>query len=366
MKRMKRKENVAKYITVDGIEKESLFLDFLQENRIAIRDEIFQHVPDKSKIMPEEYGLHHHKKMLSEYPDRGGKYVRPGLVLLSTIANKTDISKGLKTAAAMEISEDWILIHDDFEDHSLERRGKPSLPVLYGDELSVNAGDHLHLIMWDVLMSNQETLGIDKTMELYRELNSLLQKTCEGQFLEIGWTTGRKLISEDEYFAMVDRKTCWYTIIGPLRLGAIVSDNQKAMNSLIEFGLPLGRAFQIHDDWLNVFSTDTGKELGGDIVEGKRTLLLIKLLDELRKAGDNETLAWVKSVFSMDRNQRDFFMTKQMIELYEEYGIKDMVRDITLEYASEAKKQIRNIPGFNDNQRLIFEDAVDFLVHRGH
>ncbi len=366
MKRMKRKEIRSKYITVDGIEKESEFLDFLVENRDAIKDEIFNFVPKKSEIEPEEYGMHHHKEMLSEYPDRGGKYVRPGLVLLSAMANKTDMTKAMKTAAAMEISEDWILIHDDFEDHSLERRGKPSLPVLYGDELSVNAGDHLHLIMWDVLMSNQETLGIDKTMELYHELNSLLQRTCEGQFLEIGWTTGRKLITEDEYFAMVDRKTCWYTIIGPLRLGAIVSENKKAMDSLVEFGLPLGRAFQIHDDWLNVFSNNTGKELGGDIVEGKRTLLLIKLLDELKKAGEDDKLAWVKNLFSMDRTQRDFFMTKQMIDLYEEYGIRDMVRNITLEYAEKAKKQIRNIPGFNDNQRDIFEDAVDFLVNRGH
>ncbi len=366
MKRKWIKEDTARYVTVDGEEKDSAFLDFLENNRKTISNEIFRFVPRRSDIKPEAYGLHHHREMLSEYPERGGKYVRPGLVLLSTMADGTDISLGLKTAAAMEISEDWILIHDDFEDHSLERRGKPSLPVLYGDELSVNAGDHLHLIMWDVLMSNEKTLGIDRTMELYRELNDLLQKTCEGQFLEIGWTTGRKMISEEEYFAMVDRKTCWYTVIGPLRLGALVSGNHNALDKLVEFGLPLGRAFQIHDDWLNVFSTTTGKELGGDIVEGKRTLLLIKLMDELRKEGEDEKLAWVKQVFTMDRDQRDFFMTRQIIEMYNEYGIREAVRNITLDYAEQARKKARGIPGFNDASTEILLDAVDFLVERGH
>ena len=357
---------IASYVTIDGEEKESLFLNFLENNRMDIRNEIFKHVPRRSEIKPEAYGMHHHREMLSDYPERGGKYVRPGLVLLSTMADGTDISRGWRTAAAMEVSEDWILIHDDFEDHSLERRGKPSLPVLYGDELSVNAGDHLHLIMWDVLMSNEKTLGIDKTMELYRELNSLLQRTCEGQFLEIGWTTGRKMITEDEYFAMVDRKTCWYTIIGPLRLGAIVSNNMDALDRLVDFGLPLGRAFQIHDDWLNVFSNSTGKELGGDIVEGKRTLLLMKLMDELKKEGEEEKLTWVKQVFTMDRDQRDFFMTRQIIEMYNEYGVKESVRNITLDYAEQARKKIKGIPGFNDESSDILRDAVDFLVERGH
>ncbi len=364
MKKMRVKEDITTYVTVDGEEKESLFLDFLEENRNAIREEIFNHVPAKSEIETEEFGLHHHREMLAEYPERGGKYVRPGLVLLSTMANDTDISTGLITAAAMEISEDWILIHDDFEDHSLERRGKPSLPVVYGDELAVNAGDHLHLIMWNVLMSNRETMGIEKTMKLFDELNSLLQTTCEGQFLEISWTTGRKMISEDEYFAMVDRKTCWYTIIGPLRLGAIISNNEKAMDDLVEFGLPLGRAFQIHDDWLNVFSTSTGKELGGDIIEGKRTLLLIKLLEELKKQGKDEELAWIKHVFCLDRSQRDFFMTRQIIDMYKEYGIKDMVREIVLEYAEKARAKVRNMPGFDDHTRDILMDAVEFLVER--
>ena len=103
MKRMKKKEIKSKYTTVDGIERESEFLDFLVENRDAIKDEIFNFVPKKSEIEPEEYGMHHHKEMLSEYPDRGGKYVRPGLVLLSAMANKTDMTKALKTAAAMVI-----------------------------------------------------------------------------------------------------------------------------------------------------------------------------------------------------------------------------------------------------------------------
>ncbi len=352
------------YLTIDGKMKHSQFLDFLQVNRDAIKNEIFKFVPVKAEIQKEDFGLHHHREMLAEYPDRGGKYVRPGLVLLSTFASGARVDNALTTAAAMEVSEDWILIHDDFEDHSLERRGKPSLPMTFGDELAVNAGDHLHMIMWDILLANRDSLGPSKTFMLFDEMNSFLQKTCEGQYLELSWNQGKKFITEEEYYAMVDRKTGWYTIIGPLRLGAIVADNMKALEPLVDFGIPLGRAFQIHDDWLNVFSTKTGKELGGDILEGKRTLLLVKLMSELSDKNEDEHLAWVKNIYSVDRSQRDFFMTRHLIELYEEFGVREWVREKAKTFAEEAKVNLNEIPNFSVEGLDILRDATDFLVNR--
>jgi geranylgeranyl diphosphate synthase type II len=351
------------YRTVDGEVRNSTFLDFIAMHRNAVETEIFRFMPRKPEIKPMPFGLDNHWKMVTDYPERGGKYVRPGLLLLSTYASGGDVSEAITSAAAMEVSEDWILIHDDFQDHSEMRRGGPSAPILYGDEMSVNAGDHLHLIMWQMLLHNRRTIGEERCFLVAEEMARFLQTTCEGQYLELAWTQSGKLVEEDEYFAMVERKTCWYTIIGPLRLGALVAANAGALEPIIEFGLALGKAFQIHDDWLNVFSTETGKELGGDIMEGKRTLLLTRLSQCLADAGDEKSLSYLKRVFALPRTQVDRAMVDRVISLYEEHGCREWVRERVKSFAMEAKGHLESIP-YSKEGKEILTDAVDFITDR--
>lgn len=351
------------YRTVDGNEKESQFLRFLDEYRESVRDEIFRFIPKPDRIKPMPFGLEKHWDMLVEYPKRGGKYVRPGLLLLSCQASSGNPKLAMTTAAAMEISEDWLLIHDDFEDHSLERRGKPTLHMMHGDELAVNAGDHLHLIMWKILLSNNSCIGIPKACAVAETMVDILQRTCEGQYLEISWTRDSRIISEEEYFEMVDRKTGWYTVIGPLQLGAIIADNAAALGPIEKLGRSLGRAFQIHDDWLNVFSHNTGKELGGDILEGKRTLLLIHLVEELEKAGDRQNLEYVRKLFSLPRAKKSRKDVDRLIKLYEKHGCREWVRTRALAFADEAILNIDEIPYSAEGKNLL-KDAVQFIVNR--
>lgn len=351
------------YETIDGETKESAFLGFLAGHRKSIEDEIFRFIPRSAAIPKMKYGLENHWKMVVDYPERGGKYVRPGLLLLSTFASDGDIEKALTTAAAMEVSENWLLVHDDFEDHSLLRRGKPSLPALHGDEMAVNAGDHLHLSMWKILLANRQMLGSSKTFEIAEEMEGFLQTTCEGQYLELAWTQSGRIVGEEEYFEVVDRKTGRYTITGPLKLGALVAGNTGALEPLEKFGHCLGRAFQIHDDWLNVFSSRTGKELGGDILEGKQTLLLIGLVHRLEQAGDTENLDLVKHVFSLTREERSQDMVKRIIDLYEEHGCRERVRELVKKFAGDARTTLDDIP-FSDEGKEILADAIDFIVDR--
>ncbi len=351
------------YETIDGETKESVFLGFLAEHRKSIEDEIFRFIPRSAEIPEMKYGLENHWKMVVDYPERGGKYVRPGLLLLSTFASGQDVKKALITAAAMEVSENWLLVHDDFEDHSLKRRGKPALPVLHGDEMAVNAGDHLHLSMWKMLLANRHVLGPSKAFDIAEEMEGFLQTTCEGQYLELAWTQSGRIVGEEEYFEVVDRKTGQYTITGPLRLGAMVADNEGAFEPLKEFGNALGRAFQMHDDWLNVFSTRTGKELGGDILEGKQTLLLIRLVHQLEQAGDTENLDYVKHVFSLTREDRDQELVRRIIGLYQEHGCRQHVRELVKKFANDARTVLDDIP-FSDEGKNILADAIDFIVDR--
>lgn len=351
------------YDTVDGETKESPFLEFLANNRQPIRDEIFKFMPSPDEIAKKKFGLDKHWEMVVDYPKRGGKYVRPGLLLLSCQASGGDISNAMTAAAAMEVSEDWLLIHDDFEDKSLERRGSPALQILHGDELAVNAGDHLHLIMWKILMASHNTLGCELSCLVAERMEKFLQTTCEGQYLELSWTQSGRIVSQEEYYEMVDRKTGWYTVIGPLQLGALIAGNNAALEPLVKFGYSLGRAFQIHDDWLNVFSEKTGKELGGDILEGKRTLLLTHLVEKLEEAGDAQDLEYVRNTFKLAREQKSQEDVNRIIALYEKHGCKEWVRSQAKHFADRALAHLNSIP-YNDDGKAILKDAVDFIVNR--
>jgi geranylgeranyl diphosphate synthase type II len=156
-----------------------------------------------------------------------------------------------------------------------------------------------------------------------------------------------------------------YTVIGPLQLGALIAENPAALKPIEVFGWNLGRAFQIHDDWLNVFSAKTGKELGGDILEGKRTLLLIHLAEQLEKAKDFKNLEYVRKLFSTPRDEKSQKDVDKMIKLYEKYGCKEWVRSQARKFADDALSKIDDIP-YSPEGKAILMDAVQYIVNREH
>ena len=203
------------------------------------------------------------------YPQRMGKYLRPTFVLLIAQALGAKASQAVKTAAAMQLSEEWILIHDDIMDNSSERRGKPTLHKIYGAELAQNAGDSLHIIMWKILHDQN-------SKALNEEFYSMLMRTALGQGVEQIWTN-RKIekISDDEYFFIADSKSGYYSIAGPMRLGAITAGATKdQIEKITDFGLHLGRCFQLVDDLI---------DLDQDKKEGKATLANTKGVEYTRK-----------------------------------------------------------------------------------
>ena len=175
-------------------------------------------IPKKYKSDVKKY----YWNILKEYPERKGKYLRPTIILLVAESMGIDLSKSIKTAAAMQISEEWILIHDDFEDKSTIRRGKKALHRLFGDELAINAGDSLHVIMWKVLFDNFQSLGYKKTLEIANEFYTMLSRTVQGQGVEIGWMADDKPeLSDEDWYFVADGKTGYYSMAGPARLGGI-------------------------------------------------------------------------------------------------------------------------------------------------
>ncbi len=224
--------------------------------------------------------------MILDYPERKGKYLRPTVLTLTALSLGAEIDECLNTAAAMQISEDWLLIHDDFEDQSQERRGKPTLHKIYGNELSVNAGNALHLVMWEALIDNFSVLDQKRSIQILTEFQRMLTRTAIGQTSELILTLGKKIdIRDEDYYFIIDGKTSYYSVAGPLRLGATIAKaDQAKIDILTDFGRNLGRAYQIVDDVLDLTSTFSGlkKQTGNDIYENKRTIILGHLMRNIK------------------------------------------------------------------------------------
>ncbi len=222
------------------------------------------------------------RDLMAEYPRRGGRAFRPGLCIATARAFGATTEDALCSAAAIELLHNAMLVHDDIEDESLERRGRPALHVSHGVAVALNAGDALALRSLRPLLDNRDRLGARLALKILEETERTAQETAEGQALELGWRRDNAVdVDERDYLEMVLKKTAWLTTIHPMRVGACIGSRGSAdLEPFVRFGFLLGAAFQIQDDVLNLIGDAAayGKELDGDIREGKRTLMLIHLL----------------------------------------------------------------------------------------
>lgn len=338
-------------------------IDFPQELaklKKSVWREIQKYLPSKPPYA--------HYRMIREYPSRQGKYFRPGLVLLAAEMFGGNPKRAILTAAAMQTSEDWLLIHDDIEDHSLKRRGLPTLHESYGDELAINAGDALHMIMWKMLGDNVR-LFKDKTgWKVFNLMNDILLKATEGQHLELKWIRDNKvLVSQKEYLDMIKRKTAYYTVIGPLQLGAIIAGaGENELQKIEEWGVPFGYAFQIWDDYMNITAPGgkQGKEQGGDILEGKRTLMLSHLLQHCRKNEKSK----IEKIYLKERAQKTNPEKNFIMRLMKECGSLEYAKKTARQFGEQARnifdKNTARLP--DTKAKKIIRAGIEFVTRREH
>ncbi|MCD6225731.1 polyprenyl synthetase family protein [bacterium] len=309
-----------------------------------------------------------HQKMVADYPRRQGKYFRPTLVLLTAAAMGFPEKKALKTAAAMQVSEDWILNHDDIEDDSLQRRGKPTLHRLYGKELAINAGDSLHVLMWKILLDNFSVVGKEKGKKIMEEFWQMLNRTILGQTVEIKWTqeNNTQLKIKDVLF-ILESKTAYYTVAGPMRLGAILAGaTEKQLKKIYQFGRYLGWGFQIQDDILDLTSDFAGlkKQQGNDIYEGKRTVILVDLFRKIKGKEKRKLFA----IMGKRREEKTTREVKWVMEMMENYGCLDYARRLVKKYIQRAKEFFEKELTFLSRQPACHQlkSAVDFVIERSY
>ncbi len=281
----------------------------------------------------------------------GGKRLRPVLTLMATDIFGTDYTKAMDAALAIEVFHNFSLVHDDIMDDAPLRRGKTTVH----EKWDINTG----ILSGDAMLINAYQLFESYEGELFRSLAKLFSKTaievCEGQQYDVDFET-RDDVTIPEYLKMIEYKTA--VLVGAaLKMGAIVAEATLAdQNGIYEFGRNLGIAFQLKDDYLDAFGDPKtfGKQVGGDIIENKKTYLYLKALemgtiDQQKELTDlfsiqpkdpTDKISAIKEIF-IDSGGAE--STKEAIEAYTNVAL-GVLEGLNI---SEDKKKL--LKGFGEN-----------------
>jgi geranylgeranyl diphosphate synthase, type II len=304
-------------------------------------------------------------RMMRDYPSRPAKGMRPFLCVVACRAAGGKESDALLTAACIELFQNWILIHDDIEDGSELRRGEPALHLKYSEALALNAGDALHARTWEALLRNREKIGLERTFAVMEEFSRMVNETTEGQHMELGWVASKRWdLKEKDYYEMCTRKTSWYTVASPCRMGALVAGaGTKVLSDLREFGTSLGVAFQIQDDALNLVGDQKkyGKAKSDDILEGKRTLILLHLLSAAPQSERDKII----SIMNKPREKKTDADVSYVLSEVDKYDAVGFARKRAAELLKSSLATLRGIPWKGDREAVSLLSAfAKFAVER--
>jgi geranylgeranyl diphosphate synthase type II len=255
---------------------EAALAEYLRDSRALVLEEIRRIVPDGSPYARVLYDL------MLEYPLRAAKALRPAICIATCRALGGRLEPVLPSAAVLELYHNAFLIHDDVEDLSEKRRDEPTLHESWGMPIAVNVGDAMLALALAPLLDNMRLLGMGKAVRILQAVAVMARESAEGQAIELAWVhEGRFDQRDEDYERMVEKKTSYYSFVTPMTIGAVVAGSEPArVEALARFARLLGVAFQIQDDVLNLAADEAryGKEIGGDLWEGKHTLILLHAL----------------------------------------------------------------------------------------
>jgi geranylgeranyl diphosphate synthase, type II len=250
--------------------------DYMSDCRVLVLEELARFIPQK------KHGSSRLYDMIYDYPLREAKALRPALCIAVCRALGGTTARVLPSAAVLELYHNAFLVHDDVEDGSERRRSGPTLHRVHGVPIAVNVGDAMLALALGPLLENTRVLTLGKALRVLECIARMARESAEGQALELEMIRSRSwTLTDRDYFRLVHKKTSHYSFIAPAAIGAIVAGASAAqIAALSRFGTWMGVAFQIQDDLLNLAGSEPkiGKELDGDLWEGKHTLVLAHAL----------------------------------------------------------------------------------------
>jgi geranylgeranyl diphosphate synthase type II len=286
----------------------------------------------------------------------GGKRIRPVLCLMAAELFGGKYENAINAAFGIEIFHNFTLLHDDMMDKAVVRRGKPVVHVKWNENIALLSGDAMSVIAYKYICKSR--LNLREMLEVFSDT---ALKICEGQQLDMDFES-KKNVSEEQYLKMIKLKTA-VLLAASLKIGAISSNTNKENCDLIyKFGENLGMAFQLQDDFLDVYGNPKvfGKNIGGDITANKKTYLLIKAL-ELANTKQKEKLSfWI--------NKTEFSPNEKIDEVknvYNEIGIREHSEKLMNKYFEQAFKTF-DLINTKASSKTILLDYAKSMIKRSY
>ena len=282
----------------------------------------------------------------------GGKRLRPVTVLLAANLFSDNISLAIPAAKAIEVFHNFTLVHDDIMDDAPLRRGKQTVHEKWNDNIAILSGDSLLIKSYvHFLEGNYKNL-----IEILSTFNTTAIEVCEGQQLDMNYET-RSDVTIDDYIKMIRLKTS-VLLGGAMKIGALLAESNSAdAEHLYDFGVNIGLAFQLQDDYLDCFGDPEkfGKQIGGDIISNKKTFMMLKALEldnsgELNKWIEKESFNSIEKVVAVKA-------------LYKTLKVDDLASELMDEYYSKGLESLAAI-SINDEKKIMLKSFAAQLMKR--
>lgn len=310
--------------------------------------------------------------LVADYPFRDCKALRPAILISACRASGGTLDQALTSATALELFHNGFLLFDDIHDQSDQRRGRATMFQSHGVPATLNAGNATNILALGLLLDNVGIVGVRKSLLVLRDIERMARESAEGQAIELTWIhKGQFELSDEDYARMAYKKTCWYTVIAPLRIGVICGSAPGSgaplddeLLKLIELGFFAGVAFQICDDLLNLEADEQeyGKETSGDLWEGKRTVMLLHFM----RTADAAVRERARTILLTPRATKTAADVQWLLEQMKRNGSLDHGHRLAIEYSERAIAVDATLTCFreSDGDRRFLREMLRFVIGR--
>lgn len=267
--------------------------------------------------------------------EKGGKRIRPLLLMIAAKMFGADLEKAMHQALAVEIFHNFTLVHDDIMDNAPLRRGRPSVYHKWDQNTAILSGDVMFSLAFKQAINCEE----DVLPEVIQTFTDMTIKVCEGQQMDMNFEK-RNDVSLEEYLEMIGLKTA-YLLAGSLKLGAILGRaSQNAADAMFDYGMLTGTAFQLMDDYLDAYGNPEkfGKQVGGDILSGKKTFLYI----QTKKRLNEEDLKKFEETFNSNHIEKGEKI-KLIKSYFDKSGASEEIRNMANELLKKSARLLSSL-----------------------
>lgn len=285
----------------------------------------------------------------------GGKRIRPSLVLMAYNLYKDDPESILSQACGLEIYHNYTLLHDDLMDNAAMRRGHQTVHVKWNANTAVLSGDSMYVLAFKRMAQSAP----DKVKPVLDTFIETALQVGEGQQYDMDFEK-RTDVTEEEYIEMIRLKTS-VLLACALKIGAVLAGaSESDADNLYKFGEQIGLAFQLQDDYLDVYGDPKvfGKAIGGDILCNKKTYMLINAYNRADEARRNELVKWIMAI---DFNPEE--KIKAVTSIYNELGIDRLAED-RIKYYFEQSRKYLDLVSVDDERKSVLRAYTDAMMGR--